>query len=426
MAAYNTSLEFALEMDRIDPLKAYQDRFYKQEGQIYMDGNSLGMCSKDAEKKVLEVLGVWKNQGIGIWNAEGGKYFLYPSYLGKRIGKLINARETCVTTTNSTSVNIHQVLTTLYKPTAQKYKILVDELNFPTDKYAVDSHVRARGMNPEETVKVIPAVEGRYLSEEQIIEEMTDDVAFILLPSVLYRSAQLLDMERLTKESHQRGIIIGFDLCHSIGAIPHDFERIQPDYAIWCNYKYLSGGPGTVAGIYVNERHFDKDPGMAGWHGNKKSTQFQLNLDFEPAPDVDRWLTGTPPILSMAAIDGVLDIFEEIGMEAIREKSLKLTDYLMYLIDTELSAYGFAIGNPREDKLRGGHVSLEHAAAYQICQMMKKEGIIPDFREPNVIRLAPVALYTSYEEVYEMVQIIKRIYEAGEYRTVSAERSLVV
>ena len=228
-------------------------------------------------------------------------------------------------------------------------------------------------------------------------------------------AAQLLDLERLSREARARGIVIGFDLCHSIGAVDHDFATIDCDFAFWCNYKYLSGGPGATAGLYVNRRHFAAGPGLAGWWGNRKDTQFELRPDFEPADNAGGWQTGTGPILSMAGVDGALDVYAGVDMAAVREKSLAITRYLMALIDEQLSKYGFTVGNPREDARRGGHVCLEHADAIRINEALKAADVVPDFRYPNVIRLAPVALYTRYEDVYELVRRLVEIMETKAY-----------
>lgn len=423
---FENELDFAEKLDAIDPLASLRERFYVRPGQIYMDGNSLGLCSKDAEAAILDLLDVWKKEGINIWGARDSKFFLYPSYLGARLAKLINAEPNEVTITNSTTINIHQCLASFYKPTAKRCKILVDDLNFPTDRHAVDSQILLRGYTPEEAVKVVKSKDGRTICEEAIIEAMTEDVALALLPSLLYRSAQLLDMKRITDEARARGIIIGWDLCHSIGAVPHDFKSIAPDFAVWCNYKYLSAGPGAAGGLYINKRHFGERPGLAGWHGNVKETQFQLRHHHDPAPDADAWLTGTAPMLAIAGLDGVMDIYDEAGMDRIREKSLKLTAYLMHLIDTRLKKYGCEVGTPRADERRGGHVALEHDEAYRICKALKDRNVIPDFREPNVVRLAPVALYTSYKNIYKLTEIIEDILKNETYKTYSEARTLVV
>jgi len=413
MAVYESGRAFAEAQDRIDPLAHLRERFYTKENQIYMDGNSLGLCSRDAEKAVLRALDDWKNYGINLWTGAPVNYFLYHDAIGAKLARLINARPEEVTVCANTTLNVHQCVATFYKPEGKRTKIIIDELNFPTDRYAVTSHIKSRGLDPDEVLKVIKSRDGKTLCEEDIIEAMTDDVAMALLPSVLYRSAQLLDLPRLTKVAHERGIIIGFDLCHSIGNVDHDFADIDCDFALWCNYKYLSGGPGAVAGLYINARHFSREPGLSGWWGNRKDTQFELRDSFEHAENAGGWQTGTGSVFSLAAVDGALDIYEGVNMAQVRAKSLDLTAYLMYLIDTELTSYGFNVGNPREDACRGGHVALEHPEAARINEALKAAGVVPDFRYPNVIRLAPQPLYIRYVDVYELVQILKNIMDTG-------------
>lgn len=425
MDAFTTAPACAAMLDKQDPIALLRDRYYVKEGQIYMDGNSLGLCSKDAEEAVLRVLSDWKEYGIGVWSGAPTNYFLYQDILGERLSRLINADPEEVTVCTNTTINVHQCVATFYHPTSERYKILIDELNFPSDRYAVASQVRLKGYDPEDAVKVVKSRDGRMIEEADVVAAMTEDVAMILLPAVLYRSAQLLDMQYLTKEAHARGIIIGFDLCHSIGAVDHDFKAINCDFAIWCNYKYLSGGPGAIAGLYINRKHFGVMPGLTGWQGNKKETQFDLLPDFEPVNNAGAWQTGTQPLLSMAAIEGALKVYESTTMGAIREKSLKITSYLMYLIDECLAKYGFSVCNPREDSRRGGHVALEHDDAIRINEALKARGVVPDFRAPNVIRLAPVAQYCSYTDVYNLVRILVDIMENKEYEKYSSKRGTV-
>ncbi len=420
------SIEYAKRKDKEDKLSYLRNRFYTVEGQIYMDGNSLGLCSKDGEEALLNVLNVWKEQGINIWNIDNSKYFLYQYHLAELTAPLINADPQEITVANSTTVNLHQCLATFYKPTKHKYKILVDDLNFPSDRYAVDSQVKLKGYEISDAVKIVKSEDGKFISEQAVIEAMTDEVAIVFLPAMLYRSAQLLDMELLTKEAHKRGIIIGWDLCHSIGCVPHDFKKINPDFAVWCNYKYLSAGPGAIAGMYINKKHFELEPGLAGWQGNKKETQFLMKFEFEHARDAGGWQIGTQPLLSMAPLEGVLKLYKEAGIENIRQKSLALTDFLMFLIELKLTQYGAKIGNPKETHRRGGHVALEHEEAYKICLALKEKGVIPDFREPNVVRLAPVALYVSFEDVYRLVDILEEILKNKLYEQIDNKKSLVI
>ena len=423
---FKLDIDYAKEMDSKDQLKSFKERFYLGEGELYFDGNSLGPYSKDAEEAVNNMLDVWKKEKILMWNIEDGRYFKYPQYLGSLFTPLVNADANEITVTNSTTINIHQALATFYKPTKERYKILVDDLNFPTDIHAAVSQVKLKGLDPEDAIKVVKSRDGRIIEEDDIIDALTEDVAVALLPSLLYRSAQLLDMEKVTKVAHEKGIIIGWDLCHSIGSVPHDFKKIDPDFAVWCTYKHLACGPGSNAALYINKKHFGTEPGLAGWHGNKKETQFLLKHEHDPEKDVDAWLTGTPNMLSMAPIEGVVKLFNEAGIDNIRKKSLELTDYLIFLIEERLAKYGFANGTPIDHKRRGGHVALEHKEAYRICLALKEKKVIPDFREPNVIRLAPVALYCSFEDIYKLVDILEDIAITKAYEKFSEARALVV
>lgn len=424
MYTFEPGLCFAQRMDEEDPLRMTRERFYTKAGQYYMDGNSLGLCSKDAEEAVLRVLNDWKEYGIGIWSEAPVDYFLYQDRLGAMLAKLIGAQADEVTVCTNTTINIHQCVATFYTPTTTRYKVLIDELNFPTDRYAVESQLALKNA-PADALQVIKSKDGRTICEQDVIAAMGEDVALILLPAVLYRSAQLLDMARLTREAHKKGILIGFDLCHSIGAVDHDFAAIDCDFAVWCNYKYLAGGPGAIAGLYINKRHFSRKPGLAGWQGNRKDTQFDLLPTFEPVGHAGGFQTGTQPLLSMAATEGALQIYNSLRMADVRKKSLTITAYLMYLIDERLAAYGFTIGNPREDSRRGGHIALEHSDAIRINQAMKARGIVPDFRAPNVIRLAPVALYVSYEDVYQLVEMIADIMETKAYTRYADKRGTI-
>lgn len=423
---FKDGLDFAKQLDQLDKLHHIRERFYLNEGEIYMDGNSLGLSSKDAEEALLHVFHVWRKEAIKIWGVENSRYFNFSKVIAEKLKPLINADADEIIVMGSITSNIHQALATFYKPTKERYKIIVDELNFPTDIYAVKSMIELKGYKVEDVLVEVKSRDGRTICEEDIISKMNEDVALILLPSVLYRSAQLLDMARLTNEAHKHGSIIGWDLAHSIGVVPHDFKKIDPDFAVWCSYKYLNAGPGATAGMYINKKHFNKSAGLKGWFGNKDETQFLMSHCFDQDKDANGWLLGTHNIFSMAPLDGVLNIFNEVGIENIRAKSLHITAYLMYLIEHKLSKHGYSIGNPREDHRRGGHVSLEHHEAYRISLALRDNKVIPDYREPNVIRLAPVALYVSYEEVYHLVEILEKIIIDQEFEKYSFNRVTVL
>lgn len=416
---------YADELDRWDPLHSYRKEFYLQPNTIYMDGNSLGLLSKRAEKTLLECLDDWRNCGIEGWTHGRNPWFYLSEELGERIASLVGADPQEVILTGSTTLNLHQLVTTFYKPEGKRTKILADALTFPSDIYALQSQLSIRGLLPEEHLIQVQSRDGRMLEEDDLIAAMREDVAVAILPTVLYRSGQLLDIEKLTSEAHKRGILIGFDACHSVGVVPHDFSKWGVDFAFWCNYKYVNGGPGCVGGLYVNRKHLGNRPGLAGWFGSKKEIQFDMEFTFQQAETAGAFQIGTPHILSLAPLIGSLDMFSEAGIENIRKKSLQLTQYLMDLIYHELGEFGFTIGNPLEDHCRGGHVCLEHDEAVRITKALKDNRVIPDFRSPNTIRFAPIALYSSFSDVWNVVQILKTIMVEKQFEKFAKGRDIV-
>lgn len=415
-------MEQARVLDHEDPLREYAEEFYKIEGHIYLDGNSLGLMSKRAEKSLLTLLESWKLLGIEGWSNGKHAWYYLSEKLGGKCAPLIGAKSEEVILTGSTTTNLHQMLATFFHPTKERNKILADELNFPSDLYAIASQLELHGL-PKTNMKLVKSEDHQTLQTESIIEAMTEDVAVAILPAVLYRSGQVLDLEAITAAAHKKGIIVGYDLCHSIGSIPHDLHNIGADFAFWCTYKHLNGGPGSVAGLFVHEKHFGKSSGLAGWFGSDKNKQFDLDIQFKQAQTVGAYQIGTPHILSLAPLEGALSIFEEATIEAIRAKSLKLTQFMLDCIHKEIP-HTFTIGNPTNET-RGGHIYLIHEEAARICKALKEEGVIPDFRSPNGIRLAPVALYNSFEEVWQAVQILKKVMEKEMYRKYENKRDVI-
>ncbi|MFJ7680679.1 kynureninase [Peribacillus butanolivorans] len=417
--------EYARTLDQQDALVSYREEFYLNPGMIYLDGNSLGLLSKRAEKSLMRSLEDWKRFGINGWTEGAEPWFYFSERLGELSAQLVGAAGDEVIMSGSTTANLHQLAATFFEPKAGRNKIMADELTFPSDIYALQSQLLLHGLDPATHLVQVKSRDGKFLKEDDIIAAMNEEIALIVLPTVLYRSGQILDIERLTKEARARGIMIGFDGCHSIGAVPHWFDKWEVDFAFWCNYKHLNGGPGCVAGLYVNRKHFDKKPGLAGWFGSRKDKQFDIEHSFTQANSAGAFQIGTPHILSMAPLLGSLEMFAEVGIEQVRSKSLRLTKYLMDLIDLELTDYGFNIGSPRDESKRGGHIILEHKEAARICKALKKEAIIPDYREPNMIRLAPVALYTSFQEVFETVQVLKKIMDGRLYENYENKRGII-
>lgn len=417
--------EHARRLDLSDELGRFREEFYLEDGVVYLDGNSLGLLSCRAEKTLLEVLGDWKRFGIGGWT-RGERPWLYLSErLGELAEPLVGAAPGEVVMTGSTTVNIHQLVSTFYQPQGRRTKIVATALDFPTDIYALQSQLRLRGLEPTEHLVEVESRDGRTIDERDVIAAMTEQVALVLMPTVLYRSGQLLDVELLTREAHERGIVIGFDAAHSIGSVPHFFSDWGVDFALWCSYKHLNGGPGAVAGLYVNREHFSRLPGLAGWFGSDKDKQFDMRHNFLPTRSAGAYQIGTPHVLSLAPLLGSLEMFSEAGIERVRRKSLGLTRYLIDLIEHELAGEGFSVGTPRTDERRGGHVALEHEEAARICEALKENSVVPDFRAPNVIRLAPVALYTSYTDAYKMVRILAKIMAEKQYAKYENRRGIV-
>ncbi|WP_092098946.1 kynureninase [Bhargavaea beijingensis] len=418
-------MEEERDLDRLDSLKRFREEFYIQPEMIYMDGNSLGLMSRRAERTLLEIMDSWKAHGINGWTGGECPWFYLPEQLSAKMAPFVGAKPEEVMVTGSTTSNLHQILATFFRPDGKRTKILADELNFPSDIYAIKSQLELRGLDPVEHLVSVNSRDGHLIEEEDIIGAMSEEIAMAILPSVLYRSGQVLDMPALTEAAHRHGILIGYDLCHSVGAMEHSLHDWGADFAFWCTYKFLNGGPGSTGGLFIHERHFGTAPGLAGWFGSDKEKQFDMEHTMTPAPHAGAYQVGTPNIFSMAPLAGSLELFEEAGLSALREKSLRLTRFMMELVDQELDGHGFKMANPREDGRRGGHVYLEHEEAARICSALKAEGVIPDFRAPKGIRLAPVALYNSFEEVCQTILTLKKIMDEKAYMKFENQRGVV-
>lgn len=413
----------SVQKDQMDLFALYKEEFYQSKNQIYMDGNSLGLMSNRAERKLIELADSWKVYAIEGWTEGNHPWFTLAENLSERIAPFVGAKPQEVIVTGSITANIHQMLSTVFQPTETRSAIVVDELNFPSDIYAVESHLRLRGLDPEIAMRKVKSQDGYTLQLADIEEQLTEDVAILFLPSVLYRSGQLLPMREITKAAHEKGILVGFDLAHSIGALPHELHDIGADFAVWCHYKYMNAGPGGTGGLYIHERHHQLLPGSAGWFGSDKTKQFDMDHQFSKAEGAGAYQIGTPNIFSMAPLIGSVEIFEEVGLDKIRERSLQLTKHLRELIAEKLPE--FRDVTPLADRDRGGHIALAHEEAARICKALKEAGVVPDFRAPDIIRLAPVALYNSFGDVEEMVARLERIMKDELYKNYSNERNVV-
>ncbi len=421
----NTLREYAQQLDEKDELRAFKEEFYLPENQLYMDGNSLGLMSKRSEEALNKVIVSWKEKGIDGWTEGENPWFTYPEKLSERVAPIVGAKGHEVMVTGSITVNIHQMLSTLFHPTEEKNVIVVDELNFPSDIYAVESHLRLRGLNPEGSMRKVRSQDGYTLSMDAIEEMLTDDVAILMLPSVLYRSGQLLNIKKITEKAHAKNILVGFDLAHSIGSVPHSLHADEVDFAIWCHYKYMNNGPGGSGGLFIHERHHHELPGLAGWFGSDKTKQFDMSHSFSKAEGAGAYQIGTPNLFSTAPLSGSVELFEEAGIDSIREKSLALTQYLRDLIQTQIGDFGFIDVTPVAADDRGGHIALAHPEAARICKALKAANVVPDFRAPDIIRLAPISFYSSYVDVWEMVQRLKTIMEKESFKDFTNERNVV-
>jgi kynureninase len=401
----------AKKMDSTDPLGHLKERFFTPTDSIYLNGNSLGLLSKDAATTLLRVMDEWKTYGVQGWTKEGNPWFYQAEKLGAKAASLVGAKPEEVVATGTTTVNLHALVSTFYKPTEEKNKILADELNFPTDIYALQSQVKLKNLDPEKHLKLVKSDDGKFLDESKVKRMITKDVALVILPSVLFRSGQLLDIEGITKNARDKGVLIGWDCSHSVGVVPHEFDKWDVDFAFWCSYKYLNAGPGASAFIYVNEKHFDKDAALTGWFGYVKEKQFEMNLHFEQSRNAGGWQISSPAILGSAALEGSLDLINRAGIEDIRDKSLKMTSYLIYLIDNLLTEepYNFVLATPRLPNQRGGHIALEHEDASSIHEQLLEYSIIHDFRPPNFLRFTPSPLSNSYEDVWKLVDTLRKI-----------------
>jgi kynureninase len=415
----------ALRLDAQDSLRDFRDAFFLVPGTIYMDGNSLGLLSKPAERALHGMLESWKTLGIDGWLGGSHPWYHLSEELGALAAPLVGARANETLVTGSTSVNLHQLLATFFRPAGGRTKILIEEAAFPTDAYAVKSHLRLHGLDPAQHLVVVPSAGGVHLDEDAVVAKMTDEVAMAVLPVVLYRTGQLLDTRRLAAHAHANGVVVCFDACHSFGALPHAWHDEGVDCGIFCTYKYGNGGPGAVAGLFVHERHLGTVPGLPGWFSSRKDRQFDMSNEFTPAEAAGAYQIGTPHVLSMAPLLGAFELIHAAGIGRIREKSLALTAFMMELIDTGLAGEGFSVVTPREPGRRGGHVALRHAEAARICKALKDARVIPDFRPPDIIRLCPAPLYATFAEAAEVVRILKEIAVRRDYLKYPNVRELV-
>jgi len=415
----------ARRLDAEDELAAFREEFFVTAGDIYLDGNSLGLLSRRSEAAVLRVLDEWKTLRVEGWTAASSPWFTLAEALARETASLVGAHADEVITTNSTTVNLHQLIATLYHPEDPRACLLTDELSFPSDRYALESQLRLHGHDPATYLVLVPSSDGLTLDEDDIVAAMSARIQVAVLPAVIYTSGQLLDIERLTRTARDRKILIGFDCSHSIGVLPHHLSEWGVDFAFWCGYKYLNGGPGAAGGIYLNRRHHGSGPGLAGWFSSDKSRQFDMSPHLLPAGTASALQIGTPNILSMAPLQGALEVIAEAGIERVRRKSLALTQLIRNIVTTELGPYAVTVKTPDTDSRRGGHIAVHHREAALICKALRASGVVVDHRPPEIIRLAPSPLYTRFVDCVEAVRGFKAAIVGESYKAFAPDRQLL-
>ncbi|MGX1023890.1 kynureninase [Psychroflexus sp. MBR-150] len=413
---YQNNLEFAQTNDKNDSLKQFRNQFHfpkTQEGKnkIYLCGNSLGLQPKSTSDYIQQELKDWSELAVDGHTDAKHPWKPYHEFLSKPMADIVGAKESEVIIMNTLSVNLHLMMVSFYQPASKRYKIVIEADAFPSDLYAVESQLKFHGYNPNDALILWkPREDQHYYLEDfdKIIQDQTDEIALVLIGNTNYYTGQNFDMQHITDLCHQNNITVGFDLAHGVGNIHPNLHDLGVDFAVWCTYKYLNSGPGSLGGCFVHEKHHKRDlKRFAGWWGHDKSTRFNMRQDFKPIPTAEAWQLSNPPILSMAAIRASLDMFQKAGFDNVVKKSKDLTGFLEFLL-LELNDKNLKIITPQNPDERGCQLSIQFLDADKsLFDKLTKAGVVADWREPQVIRVAPAPLYNSFEDVYQFVQILK-------------------
>ena len=415
---FETGIVFAEKLDTDDPLKDYRHQFHipaDQNGNdwLYFTGNSLGLQPKNTKKYIQQELDDWAKLGVeGHFEAKN-PWMPYHEFLTNSMAKIVGAKPIEVVIMNTLTTNLHLLMVSFYQPTKTKYKIVIESDAFPSDRYAVESQLRFHGFDPAESlIEWKPRDDEELLHIEDldaILEEQGDAIALLLIGGVNYYTGQYFDLKKIADLGHSKGCMVGIDLAHGAGNILPHLHDSGVDFAAWCTYKYLNSGPGSLAGLFVHEKHaYNKDlPRFNGWWNHNPETRFNMRQLFDVMPGAEGWQLSNPPILSMAAIRASLDLFNDVGMDALREKSIKLTGYFEYLI-SQIVTDRIKIITPKKPEERGCQLSIQVKNADKALHTaLMEKNVITDWREPDVIRCAPVPFYNSFTDVYKMVEILK-------------------
>ena len=413
---YKNTLEFALELDANDELQHYRNEFHiplqkNGEEHIYLCGNSLGLQAKRTAAFINQELEDWATFGVkGHFHAKN-PWMPYHEFLTESYSKIVGAKKSEVVAMNTLTVNLQLMMVSFYRPTENRHKIIIEKDAFPSDIYAVESQIKYHGYSVEDSLIKLTPRDGesaiRTEDIEAIIKREGDKIALIMLGGVNYYTGQVFDFETITKLGQDKGIIVGFDLAHAAGNIKLELHKWNVDFAVWCSYKYLNSGPGSVAATFVHERHHNSDlPRFAGWWGHNKEDRFEMPDEFSPIKSAEGWQLSNPSILSLAAIQASLSVFDEVGMDKLVRKSKQLTDYLLFLLDS-IETDRIEIITP---KVRGCQISIRvKNGNKELFDKITEKGVVADWREPDIMRLAPVPLYNSFSDIFNFYNILKTV-----------------
>lgn len=412
------SLDYAQDLDKNDELRDYRDQFHfptdeNGDFKLYFTGNSLGLQPKSTREYINQELDDWAKYGVDGHFEAKNPWMPYHEIVTEKLARVVGAKPEEVVAMNSLTANLHFLMVSFYRPEGKKRKIVIEYDAFPSDVYAVKSQIEYHGGNPDTDLIYLKAREGEHTIRiediKAVLENQSDEIALIMLGGVNYYTGQLFDMKAITEIAHKNNIVAGFDLAHAAGNIHLKLHDWGIDFAAWCSYKYLNSGPGGIAGIFVHEKHLEKDlPRFEGWWGQNKKTRFLMGREFDGIRTAEGWQLSNPPIFQLAALNASLDIFEEVGMEKLNIKTKKLTGYLEQLVNS-LGKDTIEIITPSDETQRGCQLSIRvKNADKSLFEELTKQNIISDWREPDVIRVAPVPLYNSYEDCYKFSDILKR------------------
>ncbi len=428
---YEASAEYAAAMDAADPLTVYRERFHIPKAAdgtdvVYFTGNSLGLQPKTTRAYVDQELDDWAKLGVEGHLHARNRWLPYHEFLTDKMARVIGAQPIETVVMNSLTVNLHLLMASFYRPTSERYKIVIEKGAFPSDRYAVESQIgfHRRSTTPSAEAAATPPVQEGSLIElapregeatlrsEDIVEAIErerESIALVMLGGVNYYTGQAFDIAAITEAGHKAGAFVGFDLAHAAGNLDLKMHDWGADFAVWCSYKYLNAGPGAVGGAFVHERHARNSdlPRFAGWWGHDKETRFLMGPDFRPIAGAEGWQLSNPPILQMAALRASLEIFDEVGMTALAERSRRLTGFLEWLVDS-IGDSRISILTPRDPDERGCQLSIRvRDGDRSLHEKIVAEGVSADWREPDVIRVAPVPLYNTFSEIHRFTQVLR-------------------